>query len=131
MQVVGENRKIKYDLRVTVGAGMPNNKAFRYNLVSESYNRKTITKREYRKYLIDNLGLNVPEIPESEAEQQELGIFSDDTIEKMKQIEATQNVQTPNGMQRNNTYQTQGADIPGINRNGNISINQVREAYNG
>lgn len=127
MQVEGETRKVKYDLNVTVGAGMPNNKAFRYNLIAESYAKQAITKREYRKYLIDNLGLNVPEIPESEAEQQELGIFSDETIEKM-QAQTNQDRQTGN---MNNTYQTQGADIQGINANGNIAPSQVREGYNG
>lgn len=113
MQVEGETRKVKYDLKVTVGAGMPNNKAFRYNLVSESYAKKAITKREYRKYLIDNLGLNVPEVPESEAEQQELQIYSDETIEKIK------------------TQAMQNADIQGINANGNVAPSQVKEAYNG
>lgn len=113
MQVGNETRKVKYDLRVTVGAGMPSNKAFRYNLVSEAYAKKAITKREYRKYLIDNLGLNVPEIPQSEAEQQELQIYSDETVEKMKQASI------------------QNADITGINQNGNVALNQVKEAYNG
>ena len=111
MQVDGETRKVKYDIRITVGAGMPNNKAFRYNIISESYAKRVITKREYRKYLIDNLGLNVPEIPESETEQQELQIFSEDTISKMQNM--------------------QGADIIGINANGNVAPNQVKEAYNG
>lgn len=109
MQVEGETRKVKYDLKVTVGAGMPNNKAFRYNLVSESYAKKAITKREYRKYLIENLGLNVPEVPTSLAEQQELQIFSDETIDQMQQAQM-------------------GADVAGINANGNVAISQVREA---
>ena len=113
MQVDNETRKVKYDLQVTVGAGMPNNKAFRYNLVKESYIARAITKREYRKYLIDNLGLNVPEIPESIAEQQELQIFSEDTIKKMQ------------------SSMNRSGDIPGINANGNVSYNQVKEAYNG
>lgn len=112
MQVEGETRKVKYDLKVTVGAGMPNNKAFRYNLVSESYAKKAITKREYRKYLIENLGLNVPEVPTSLAEQQELQIFSDDVIDQMQQAQM-------------------GADVAGINANGNVAPSQVREAYNG
>ena len=115
MQVGNETRRVKFDLRVTVGAGMPNNKAFRYNLIAESYAKRAITKREYRKYLIDNLGLNVPEIPESIAEQQELQIFSEDTINKMQEIQTTQ----------------RGADIPGINANGNVAYSQVKEAYNG
>jgi len=113
MQVEGETRKVKYDLRVTVGAGMPNNKAFRYNLVSEAYAKKAITKKEYRKYLIDNLGLNVPEVPQSEAEQQEVQIYSDETIKKIQQ-----------SIQQN-------ANIAGINHNGNVAPSQVKEAYNG
>lgn len=108
MQVEGETRKVKYDLRVTVGAGMPNNKAYRYNIVKESYKEKAITRREYRKYLIDNLGLNVPEIPESQAEQQELGIFSEETLQQMQQAQQIQ--------------QGQSGDIEGLNTNGNVMI---------
>lgn len=110
MQVENETRKIKYDLRVTVGAGMPNNKAFRYNIVSESYAKQAITKREYRKYLIDNLGLNVPEIPESELEQRELQIYSEETIKKMQTAQQIQ----------------QNVDIQGLNNNNNVSLKAVK-----
>lgn len=109
MQVEGETRKVKYDLRVTVGAGLPNNKAFRYNIMMDSYKAKITTRKETRKYLIDVLGLNIPEVPDSIQEQQEIGIFDNDI---MKQP------------QMSNINQDEG--IQGINANGNVAPSQVK-----
>lgn len=110
MQVENETRKIKYDLKVTVGAGLPANKAFRYNIMSESYQKGALTKKEYRSYLIKNLGLNIPEIPESIEEQQQIGVYSEDTMKQIRQAQQT-------GM---------GDDAQGINANGNVAISQVK-----
>ena len=110
MQVGDETRKIKYDLKVAVGAGLPANKAFRYNVMSESYSKGALTKKEYRSYLIKNLGLSIPEVPDTIEEQQQIGVYSEDTIKQMQQAQQT-------GM---------GSETMGLNANGNVSINQVK-----
>ena len=117
MQVESETRKVKYDLRVSVGAGMPNNKAFKYNVMMESYKNKIISRKETRKYLIDVLGLNIPEVPDSIQEQQEIGIYNNDLMEQP----------TPNDIPRaNNEYINQNEGIQGINANGHVALGQVK-----
>lgn len=112
MQVDNETRKIEYDLSVSVGAGLPNNRAYRYSIVRQMYADKALTKREYRNYMIKTLGMNIPEIPETDTEQQELGIYDED---KLKQIQQDQIAQ-----------QNQNANIEGLTANGNPAISQVR-----
>ena len=112
-----ETRKIMYDLNVTVGAGLPNNRAYRYSIVRQSYVDKAITKKEYRKYLIKQLGLNLQEIPESEAEQQELGIYDQNAIQQQEQVGGV------NVMQNN-----QNANIEGLNANGNVATSYMKGA---
>ena len=112
-----ETRKIMYDLNVTVGAGLPNNRAYRYSIVRQSYVDKAITKKEYRKYLIKQLGLNLQEVPESEAEQQELGIYDQNTIQQQEQVGGV------NVMQNN-----QNANIEGLNANGNVATSYMKGA---
>ena len=112
MQVDNETRKIQYDLSVSVGAGLPNNRAYRYSIVRQMYVDKALTKREYRNYMIKNLGMNIPEIPETDIEQQELQIFDEN---KLKQIEQQQIAQ-----------QNQNADIEGLTKNGNPAISQMQ-----
>lgn len=104
MQSDTETRKIQYDLTVSVGAGLPNNRAYRYSIVRQSYVDKAITKKEYRNYLIKQLGLNISEIPETSEEQQELGIYSKETIDELQQ-------------QQNQTI-NQSANIEGLTANG-------------
>lgn len=117
MQVEDETRKVKYDLRVSVGAGMPNNKAFKYNVMMESYKNKIISRKETRKYLIDVLGLNIPEVPDSIQEQQEIGIYNNDLMEQP----------TQNDIPRvNNEYINQNEGIQGINANGHVALGQVK-----
>ena len=111
MQVDDETRKIEYDLSVSVGAGLPNNRAYRYSIVRQMYADKALTKREYRNYMIKNLGMNIPEIPETDTEQQELGIYDEN---KLKQIQQEQIAQ-------------QNANVEGLTPNGNPAISQVRE----
>ena len=110
-----ETRKIMYDLNVTVGAGLPNNRAYRYSIVRQSYVDKAITKKEYRKYLIKQLGLNLQEVPESEAEQQELGIYDQNAIQQQEQLSGV------NVMQNN-----QNANIEGLNANGNVATSYMK-----
>lgn len=104
MQVDNETRKIEYDLTVSVGAGLPNNPAYRYTIVRQSYADKAISRREYRNYLVKNIGMNIPEIPESEAEQQELGIFDEKAIKQIQEQQLMQN---------------QNANIEGLTTSGN------------
>lgn len=113
----GETRPIMYDLNVTVGAGLPNNRAYRYSIVRQSYADKAITKKEYRNYLIKQLGLNLQEIPESEAEQQELGIYDQNQIQQQEQL-----------TQENMPQTNQNANIEGLNANGNVARSYVRGA---
>lgn len=113
----GETRAIMYDLNVTVGAGLPNNRAYRYSIVRQSYADKAITKKEYRNYLIKQLGLNLQEIPESEAEQQELGIYDQNQIQQQEQL-----------TQENMPQTNQNANIEGLNANGNVAKSYMRGA---
>lgn len=112
MQVDNETRKIQYDLSVSVGAGLPNNRAYRYSIVRQMYADKVLTKREYRNYMIKNLGMNIPEVPETDTEQQELQIFDEEKLQEMQQ----QTIQ----------QQNQNADIEGLTANGNPSLKQVQ-----
>lgn len=124
MQADNETRKIKFDLNVTVGAGLPNNRAYRYSIVRQAYADKAISKKEYRNYLIKQLGLNIQEIPETMEEQQELGIYDNDMVNQMQN--------TQNGQAINNTTNTgilnnnQNANIEGLNANGNVRTSYLR-----
>lgn len=110
MQVDNETRKIQYDLSVSVGAGLPNNRAYRYSIVRQMYVDKALTKREYRNYMIKQMGMNIPEIPDTDTEQQEIGIYDEEKIKQMQQ----------------QAIEQQNANIEGLTANGNPSINQVQ-----
>lgn len=110
MQVDNETRKIQYDLSVSVGAGLPNNRAYRYSIVRQMYVDKALTKREYRNYMIKQMGMNIPEIPDTDTEQQEIGIYDEEKIKEMQQ----------------QAIEQQNANIEGLTANGNPSINQVQ-----
>lgn len=110
MQVDNETRKIQYDLSVSVGAGLPNNRAYRYSIVRQMYADKALTKREYRNYMIKQMGMNIPEIPDTDTEQQEIGIYDEEKIKQMQQ----------------QAIEQQNANIEGLTANGNPSINQVQ-----
>ena len=111
----GETRKIMFDLFVTVGAGLPNNRAYRYSIVRQAYADKAITRKEYRNYLIKQLGLNIQEIPETLEEQQELGIYDKETVQQ--QSISNQTI----GMNQN-------AGIEGLTANDNVATSYMREA---
>ena len=120
----GETRKIMFDLNVTVGAGLPNNRAYRYSIVRQAYADKAISKKEYRNYLTKQLGLNIQEIPESMEEQQELGIYDSDT---MKQMQMVQQQQEAAGQIPNQTIgMNQNAGIEGLTANGNVATSAMR-----
>ena len=116
MQVDNETRKIQYDLSVSVGAGLPNNKAYRYMIVRQMYADKALTKREYRNYMIKALGMNVPEIPETDTEQQELQIFDEKKLEQMKQ----------QAIEQQNMQVGMNANIEGLTANGNPTPSQIQ-----
>lgn len=111
----GETRKVMFDLSVSVGAGLPNNRAYRYSLVRQAYADKAITKKEYRNYLVKQLGLNITEIPESIEEQQELGIFDKSQMQQVAQTN-----------QLSLDQQSQNANIEGLNANGNVMPSYMR-----
>ena len=118
----GETRKVMFDLFVTVGAGLPNNRAYRYSIVRQAYADKAISKKEYRDYLIKQLGLNIQEVPETLEEQQELGIYDSKTIQEAQQEQ--QGIQGENqviGMNQN-------ANIEGLTANGNVATSYLRGA---
>ena len=105
-----ETRKIQYDLSISVGAGLPNNRAYRYNIVRQMYVDKALTKREYRNYMIKQLGMNIQEYPETELEQQEIGLMSED---KLKEQQIAQS-------------QQQNQNIEGLTANGNVATSYMR-----
>ncbi len=104
MQVEDENgnketRKIQYDLEISVGAGLPNNKAYRYTIIRQSFLDHAITTKEYREYLIKQLGLDVQEYPETIQEQQEIGLIDEENQRLLQNQQMNGNVEglTPNG----------------------------------
>ena len=60
-------RKLHVILSVSVGAGIPKNKAFIYNMLNELYAKKAMSLKTYREYLEEYMG-----IPFDEEEQMEL-----------------------------------------------------------
>lgn len=110
MQVDNETRKIQYDLEISVGAGLPNNRAYRYQIVRQMYVDQALSKREYRNYMAKQLGMNIQEYPETTAEQQQLGLIDEETMAQMQQ-------------QRQ--FQQNGA-VEGLNQNGNPSLNYMK-----
>lgn len=107
-----ETRKIQYDLEISVGAGLPNNRAYRYNIVRQMYVDKALTRREYRNYMIKQLGMNIQEYPETEQEQQEIGMIDEETMQKQQQF---------------SEKQQQNAGVEGLTASGNPSINYARQ----
>ena len=109
MQVGNETRKIQYDLDISVGAGLPNNRAYRYQIVRQMYIDKAMTKREYRNYMVKQLGLNIQEYPETEAEQQEIGLIDEKTLKEQQEILPQQN-----------------SSIEGMTANGNVATSYMK-----
>lgn len=94
----GNEKKAEFDIKVTVGAGMPSNKAFVYNMMMELAKGGLIMPQEMRKWLVENFGLPIePELPQ------------------MIQQGAPQGAPTAQ----------QGTDIQGINQSGNVAPSQM------
>lgn len=73
-KISGTHKKqAEFDIKITVGAGLPQNKAFVYQVISESFAKGAITPQEYRKLLKDYVNLPVNDKPEEvqKAEQQQ------------------------------------------------------------
>ena len=122
MQADNEERKVQYDLTVSVGAGLPNNRAYRFNIVRQARADHAISNKEYRNYLIKQLGLNIPEIPASVQEQKEIGIYSEDTQKALEEL-----AQNQSGQAQGQAI-TQNANIEGLTANGNVSKNYLKGA---
>lgn len=105
-----ETRKIQYDLTISVGAGLPNNRAYRYQIVRQMYVDQALSKREYRNYMSKQLGMNIQEYPETIAEQQELGIIDEEIQNEIKQ------------------KQMQNENFEGMTPNGRPSLNYMKGA---
>ena len=60
-------RKIHVMLSVSVGAGIPKNKAFMYNVLNELYGKGAMSLKTYREYMEEYMG-----IPFGDDEQAEL-----------------------------------------------------------
>jgi len=64
-----EAKESEFDVKVTVGAGLPTNKAFVYQVINEAFAKGIITPQEARNLLREYVKLPVPETP---IEQQQL-----------------------------------------------------------
>jgi len=52
-------KEADFEIIVTVGSDLPNNKAFMFNIMRENYQLKVISLEEYRKWLQINVGLPI------------------------------------------------------------------------
>lgn len=93
-----------FDINVTVGAGMPSNKAFVYQVINESFAKGIITPQEARKLLRDYVSLPVPEKPEQPEQP---------PVQEMPQQQPMQ------GQQAEQTQTTQNPNVQGMTRGGN------------
>lgn len=66
-----EKRKIHVILSVSVGAGIPKNKALMYNVINEAYAKGAMSREEYRKKLEEYIGLPYKEEDEQLTAQAE------------------------------------------------------------
>ena len=60
--------------------------------------------------MIKQMGMNIPEIPDTDTEQQEIGIYDEEKIKEIQQ----------------QAIEQQNANIEGLTANGNPSIKQVQ-----
>lgn len=95
----GEKKPAELDITVSVGAGLPSNKAFQYNMMRELTQLGIISPQEFREWLVKSFGLMV------------------DTA--MQPVQgAGQNV--PNSVPMGSMQGVPNADIEGLNANGNV-----------
>lgn len=70
MEAKDKFRKIHVMINVSVGAGLPKNKALMYNIIKETYMNKAMGQEEYRDKLDEYVGLPKPSEEEAMAMQQ-------------------------------------------------------------
>lgn len=97
----------EFDIVVSVGAGLPSNKAFQYNMFRELTQMGIITPFEFRRWLVTGFGL--PLDPQHPQEQQ------------MQQMQAQQST-VPQAVPMQ-----QSAEIEGISANGRPMPSQMQE----
>ena len=95
----GEKKPVELDITVSVGAGLPSNKAFQYNMMRELTQLGIISPQEFREWLVKSFGLMV------------------DTA--IQPVQGTvQNA--PNSAPMGSMQGVPNADIEGLNANGNV-----------
>lgn len=67
MEVEGKFRKIHVLMSVSVGAGLPKNKALMYNMIKETYANQAMDVNEFRELLNEYVGLPKPPMEEGTA----------------------------------------------------------------
>ena len=75
------------------------------------YVDKALTKREYRDYMIKQLGMNIQEYPETELEQQEIGLIDEETLKKQQNVAQ---------------MQQQNSNIEGLTASGNPQTSYMK-----
>lgn len=70
MQLGNETKEAFFDVEVTVGAGLPNNKAFVYTVIKEVFASGAIDKVTYLNLLRDYVKLPIEEIPQQQMDPQ-------------------------------------------------------------
>lgn len=63
-------RKIHVLMSLSIGAGMPKNKAFMYNIINETFNKGAMTQDEYREKLNEYVGLPYDKSMKQQTNQQ-------------------------------------------------------------
>lgn len=102
-------KNAKFDMTVSIGAGIPNNKAFRYTVIKEAFAAGAIDVPEFRERLRDYGAL-----PETSAEQEKERVAK---LEQIQMMKANKNM-IP-GMEQQNV------DINGLSPSGNpAALNQ-------
>lgn len=90
-------KSVNFDIKVSIGAGIPNNRAFRYNVIREAFVAGAIDLPEYR-YWLKKLGA----LPETSYEQEQ------QINQKLEQLMMMKTIRPRN----------MNADIEGLTQNG-------------
>lgn len=92
-------KDVTFDIKVSIGAGIPNNRAFRYNVIREAFVAGAIDLPEYR-YWLKKLGA----LPETSYEQEQ------QINQKLEQLMMMKNMRPQKG--------GMNADVEGLTQNG-------------
>lgn len=109
-------KKIALDISVTVGAGMPSNKGFVFNMINQAMERGAITPQEYRKLLKEYVGLPVDEEPP----------VTQDQIAEMVQQSVAQALQAQMGAGMGMGMQTPSPMVQGLTAGNNPALSVVQ-----